>query len=328
VADMDKVELHLPCESALFDAPTASRFLVAAQCGAQLMAPRMHVHQFHVDPPAFLDHMSMETVLVALYLQIAAIRHKLPLASSKFLEAREILSKSSKAKDVVKSILLLPSKYAGLFRQRHRVTALAWNNVCIALTADLNLLEIAFGREGLEPAQTAMSVVAKWAQTPSARRATLHAAQIFDILSSSRLSESNIARPDLLLFNSALVLSMYLAASSQDGNDHEPRTLELLQDVDWSSVAAEGMRGSSQTIPSSPHNTLERSDDPTEAVRDFIRYGGPVSFAGEVQQGGSSTVRKILLHYVRLLEDLGKWHESRYSRLLRAMSDFVIEGNR
>lgn len=328
VVDMDKVELERTCEAALFEAPTSSKFLLAAQRGALLMAPRMRVRNFHTDPPPTLDHISMETLLVSLYLQTAAIRHKLPIANQASLDVLEIFSRSSKAKDVVKNTLLLPWKYSNLFQHRHRVTAFAWNNVCLALTADLNILELASGREGLEPARTAMLAAAKWAQTPSARRAVLHAAQIFDILSSSRLNESNIARPDLLLFHSTLVLSMYFSGCSQHEEGHDSCAFELLQDVDWAVVAAEGMRGATQTIPSSPHNNaFRRSDNPADAARDFIRYGGLVSFAGEVQQGGGVTARKILLQSVCLLDDLGKWRGSKYSQLLRTMSDFVIEGN-
>jgi hypothetical protein len=237
---------------------------------------------------------------------------------------------SSKAKDITDALLLLPSRYAELFRQRHRVAAFAWNNVCLALTADLDLLEVASGREGLDSARIAIAVVTKWSQTQNARRAILHAAQIFDILSSSRLGDSNIARQDLLLYNSALVLSMYLFVCHREEEAEEelsdPGSFELLQDIDWALVGEDGMRSAPSALPS-PAIQERQSHSPTDAARYFIRHGGLLSFAGELQHGGGVAARKILLNYVRLLDDLGKWRGSRYSQLLRTMSEFVMEGS-
>lgn len=332
VVNIDKVELHLPCETVLFEASTSKRFLKDGQYGMQLVMPRMQVQSFHLDPPSTLNHMSVETVLVALYLQIAAIRNRPSTTLLKPSEVRstntlEPFPRDSKIRDLIASLLLLPSKYANLFRQRHRVTAFAWNNVCIALTAELDLLEIASGREGLDSARTAMPVVMKWAQTARARRATLHAAQIIDILSSSRLGEWNISRPDLLLFQSALVLSMYLFVSKYEENDSDLPAFELRQDIDWTIIGAEGIRSTAQTAPASPSLDGPQPSELPDQARDFIRHGGPVSFSGEVLSGGGSTARKVLLNCVHLLDDIGKYRGSSYSQLLRTMSDFVIEGN-
>lgn len=332
VVDVDKIELHLQCESDLFDATTSNRFLQVAQRGAQLLGPRIRVQNFASDPPTALNHLSMETFLVLLYLQVAATRYKLPIGNYAPLEARrynlvEVFSRNARVRDVVASLLLLPSKYESLFQQRHRVTAFAWNNVCIGLTADIDLLEIASGREGFEPARTAIVAVTKWSNTPGARRAALHAAQFYDILSSSRLSESSIARPDLLLFHSALILSMYVFVSKHEEDYDDCAVFELLQSVNWTIVGPEGLRSPVATNPPIPNTNDQRSVDASYAARDFIRHGGPVSFSGELLLGGGATARKILLNYVRLLDAAGKWSGSRYSQLLRTMSDFVIEGN-
>ncbi|EXJ96304.1 hypothetical protein A1O1_01430 [Capronia coronata CBS 617.96] len=329
MVDIDKVDLHLPCEAALFDAPSSNRFLLlqAGQHGAQLMMPRMRVHMFHANPPATLTHMSMETLLVALYLQTVAIRHKwhTPDHRARICSHEETLFADGKANGIIASLLLLPSRYAKLFRQRHRVTAFAWNNVCIALTTDLSLLETAAGREGIDTAQVAMHAVTRWSETPRARRAVLHAAQIFDILSSSRFSEWNIARPDLLLFQSALLLSMYLFVFKHETDHHDSPAFELLQDVDWTVVGAEGIGSPTQTAPGSPGTTCSSPSGSGYAARNFIRQGGPISFSGEALSPGGVTARKILLNYVHLLDDIGKYSGSIYSQLLRTMSDCVIE---
>lgn len=333
VLEIDKVELHLPYEAALFEAPTSNRFLQTAQRETQIRMPPIRVQNFHADPLPRLNHMSMETLLVALYLQIAAIRHRLSTGYPESCLARstvsdEEFSTDNKTKDVIASILSLPSRSADLFRQRHRVTAFAWNNVCIAATADLNLLEIASGRDGLDAARTAILVVSKWSRTARARRATLHAAQVFDILSSSRLSEWNIARPDLLLFQSGLVLSMYLfVCDHRDDDDDDSPAFELLQNIDWTAVGHEGLHTPTQTMSPSPSLDGQCSSEAADGARGFIRHGGPMSFSGEVLNGGGVTARKILLNYVHLLDDIGKYRGSSYSQILKTMSDFVIEGN-
>ncbi|KAL2844360.1 hypothetical protein BJY01DRAFT_248186 [Aspergillus pseudoustus] len=328
VVDIDKVEIYQPCEDALFDAPNATLFRELVKRGSQVMMPSVTLHNSHASghPTPAPGHFVIETSLVAWYLQIAAIRHRLPMGYHLPLEARsrcpaEMLSECCQARDVITSILTLPSQYANLFLHRHTISS---------------------GRDGPESAQSALAAVSKWAQAPAARRAALHAAQIYNILSSSRPKESYIARPDLLLFNSGLVLSMYLFISSRerDRADQDHNTLpsfELLDEVDWTTLGQEGLLISQSGPLRSVAGPGPRSDTQTLnshapasawAACNFIRRGGPVSFAGEVQRGSEVTARKILLNYGRLLDDFGRWRGSRYSRLLRAMSDLIVEGNR
>ncbi len=322
VVDINEVELYQPCDDALFDAPNPAEFLQLEKDGSPLVMPRSSFHNFYIHPLANLNHFSIETALSAWYLQIAIIRHALPIhLHARSQSPAEFFPESRKARDVVNLILMLPSRFPNLLQQRHRTSAFAWHNVLISLTVDLDLLEIASGRDGPELARTAFVTVSQWAETPGARRAALHAAHIFDILSSSRLGESNIARPDLLLFNSALVLSMYLFASRYDQGSSNAAPFELIQDVDWTSLGQEGL------LPSSGNDT-QGAHDPAWLARNFIRHGGPVSFAGELQRGSGVSARRILLKYMCLLDDFGRWRESRYSHLLRAMSDCIIGGHR
>ncbi|KAK4937746.1 hypothetical protein LTR10_021691 [Elasticomyces elasticus] len=329
VIDIQRVEVYLECDSRLFDAPTPNRFLQAGKSEAQLIMPQLQLQLFHAEsPPLRLSARSIETILSAAYLQLAAVRYKLPVTHRGTVDAPLLDMKDGKVKDIVRILLSLPSKYASSFQRRHEVTAFAWNNVCISLTADLDLLEIASGREGLLAARTAMKAVSEWSQTSRARRAILHAAQIYDILASSRLGEWNIARPDLLLFQSALVLSMYLFASKSGGNDHDSTSFELLQDIDWTAIGHEGIWDPSETMEPSLGLHSGSLSDSAHAAREFVQHGGPVSFSGELLGGGGATARKILLNHVHLLDDIGKYPGSYHSRLLRTMGDFVIEGNR
>lgn len=327
---MDKVELHVPCDALLFEATTFPRFLQAVKRGIPLTNPRLRIHDFQPSAPSTLDSTSMITLLSSLHLQAAGARHELLGGNNTLLESSsctpaEVFAKNAKSEKIVSCVILLPSKYADLFQRMEPLTMLAWNNLCLSLTADLDLLEVCSGREGPDSARIAVTAVTKWSRSPSARRAVLHASQIFFILSSSRLRESNIARADRLLFVSALVLSMYLFVIDRKDEDQNLLVLELLQDFDWTAVGSEGLQfENGRSTPSSVSQAS--APESFNAARDFIVQGGPVSFAGEDQLGGATTSRKILLNYVHLLDDVGKWRESRYSQLLRIMSDLVIEG--
>ena len=333
--DIDRTGFYLPCDGGLFEAASSTTFFELGKQGLSLSLPRITMQTYHAESPSTLNYLSAETVLVALYLQIAALRQRPPIATREFATPRsadpaDMFSNHTKTtKDIIATLVSLPSRCAHLFRQRHKVTAFAWNNVCIALTADLDGLEMAHGREGLEPARRAMKAVVEWSQTARARRAVLHAAQIYDILSSSRLGEWSIARPDLLLFQSVLILSMYLFVSKPEGKDVERPVFELLQDIDWTAVGDEGFLPppSMAAPPIDPRLDDRHLPGSTCAAQTFIRDGGRVSFSGEVLGHGSATARKIMLNYVHLLDDIGKYRNSSYSQLLRTMSDFVIERN-
>lgn len=232
----------------------------------------------------------------------------------------------SRAKDIVTSILLLPTIYPSVVHGRSVITTLAWNDLCINLTANLDLLEVASGRNGLEAASTALVSVAKWSRSTGARRAILHAAQIFDILDSSRVRESHITRPDLLLFLSALVLSLYLFVSNHEEVGFGVPEFELLQKVDWAVINGEGIEKSTDDGPYGTLSEVKRRSCSSNAALDFRQHGCLISFAGESQEGGGVAARKVLLKYAHLADEFGKWDGSRYSQLLRTMGDFMMEG--
>ncbi|KAF2796759.1 hypothetical protein K505DRAFT_157088 [Melanomma pulvis-pyrius CBS 109.77] len=328
VVEIDKVDFHLPCEDALFEAPTSSSFLQAAECGTPLTMQRIRIRNFHAAAPSTLNHISVQTLLRALYLQISAARTRLLAEKSYFSEVDPFspaaaLVRDSRAKDIVTSILFIPITYSNLIHGENTITALAWNELCLAITVDLDLLEVASGRDGLEAASTALVDVAKWSRSAGARRAILHAAQMFSILDSSRMRESYITKPEELLFVSALVLSLYLFVTGPETATLGAPAFDLLNKVDWAVVEGLGLVTPTES-PSDLSSDGPRRLDSSNAARDFVRYGGPVSFAGEFQKVGGVIARKVLLKYAHLLDDFGKLDGSRYSRLLRTMSDFVI----
>ncbi|KAH6698296.1 hypothetical protein BKA61DRAFT_682679 [Leptodontidium sp. MPI-SDFR-AT-0119] len=331
VVNIDKAELHLPCNATLFDATSFPRFLQRAKQGAQLVQSRIQLHKIQTTAPDTIDFMSIQTVLSASYLQVAAARHELRGQSnldSQPCSPAEMLSMDPKGDNIVSSVIFLPRKYPALFHGKDTMTSLAWNNLCLTLTADLDLLEVAFGRDGVTAAHASIVAVMKWSRSASARRAILHASQVFNILSSSRLDGSTFARPDLLLFLSALVLGMYVFVVRPGEEDYNTQVFELLQDIDWVAIDGDGMGHTpAEQNPSASRMEYQQPPDlaANNAAREFIQHGGSISFSKEDQLGGAPAARKILLSYMHLLDDLGRWRGSRYSRLLRTMSDFVTE---
>ncbi|KAI5917620.1 hypothetical protein F4810DRAFT_695618 [Camillea tinctor] len=329
VVEMDKVVVHLPCEDALFEATTSTAFIQAAKCGTQLTMPQLNVRKFHEAPPSALNHISAQTLLRALYLQVVAARARLAgttqLSTVYAFNPVEAFATDLRAKDIIASISTLSTMYASVINGRNTSTALGWNYLCLTLTADLDLLEAASGRDGSEAALEAVVQVSEWSRSAGARRSVLHAAQIFDLLNSSRIRESHITRPDQVLFVSALVLGLYIFVSSEEAATPVTPTFELLQRVDWATVNGEGLAKATgnNTISSTSYGGLS-SDSHNPALR-FIQYGGPITFAGEVLQNGRVASRKVLLQYAYLLDDFGKWDDSRYSQLLAMMCEFMSE---
>ncbi|KPM38715.1 hypothetical protein AK830_g7828 [Neonectria ditissima] len=324
VIEIDKVELHLPCADALFDGSTSASFSHAIQRGAKLTMPRMNIRHFHETPAPLLNDTSAQTLLRALYLRVIAARARGSDENNQFLGSHPVhvsLAVESSAKHAIANVLLMPTIQESVLKSRNKMNALGWNYICITLTADINLLEIASGRDGLEAASTALMQVAEWSRSAGARRAVLHAGQVFDILDSSRIRESHLTRPDLVLFVSALVISQYVSTPghSEDCIDASLFPLELLQNIDWAAVGSEGL------VATMGASSSSASKGASDEVRNFIQHGGPVAFAGEVQNCGSLSARKIVRKFAHLSDDFGTWDGSGYSQLLKMMCDSSVD---
>ena len=329
--DIDRVGVLLPCAHQLFEAGTLPRFeALKTQQTMCEVTPRVSIFNFaeHATPH-LTDPLALQLLLTLFYLRISSARHHLPTPQygsgniSKSHSPAEAFSHNTATRCALDGIISLPSLFLKQIQHGDPMCALAYNNMGLSLTADMDLLEIASGREGSDRAQAVTSTVTTWARSPSARRSILHAAQIYHILSGTRLRETNIARPDILLFTSALVVSMYLFHVGEQHSSTETHMLEVLDVVDWSLVGGDGIR------PLHSASSIEEPQiDPqlSSPATAFIRHGGIITFAGEPLDPGSNTARKILNNYVHLVDELGRWRMSRYSQLLRTMSDFAIAG--
>ncbi|KAH6615190.1 C2H2 type zinc finger domain-containing protein, partial [Boeremia exigua] len=188
-----------------------------------------------------------------------------------------------------------------------------WHNMCMNMSANLNLFELAAGREGIKVAKVALENILVWAHSPQSRRACLHAAQVYVCMMKRRITDGTMFMSEVALFNAALVVGLYVYASPSTLQGGSEPPLELLDQVDWSQIGDEGLPGWSP---------LQNS---TNAASRFISKGGPISFNKMVCHGGYMSSRRILLSYVGLLEEVGRWNWLKFRHILRVMADSMVE---
>ncbi|KAG5764504.1 hypothetical protein H9Q72_007393 [Fusarium xylarioides] len=328
VIAIDKVEIYLPCDDALFeDATTATAFLRSVQQGARIKMPLMNVQSFHVLSPSKLNQNSTQILLRSLYLRLIAAKARLSEKHGRNQHSQSISLAQSYSTDedyktIIAGVVLLPKAHVSFLGERHQNNALGWHYLCILLTSDVELLETACGRDGLEAAEDSLVHVFRWSQSSSARRALLHAAQVFSILDSCLVRESYLTRPDLVLFVSALVISQYFLVTSYTGHGFGGPVFELLCAVDWTTVGDAGFGRAAGYLPP---GRLRYETTNSNPVIEFINKGGSVSFAGEVQGLGGVAAKKIARKFAHLMDGFGKWDGCGYSQLLRVMCGFTHE---
>ena len=183
-------------------------------------------------------------------------------------------------------------------------SAISWHALCMALAANLPLLEAAAGRAGPAAAARSPREIPAWASTPSARRSAIHAAHIFYIILHRRFSEPIRHHSITALFHAALVLGFYIfAAPAWEGGE----AYDLYEEVDWAALKASGI-----------------SDTPLDsrgAAVEFISGGGRFSLAHCAPAPGYTEARRCWLHFASLMEGLGRWRSRVFSRVLHAMCD-------
>lgn len=235
-------------------------------------------------------------------------------AASGYVPCR-VFTKTKKAKFNVGLVLQVMELYKDIMEDVASDCLVLWHHMGIMLTTDCYLLEEAAGKEGIQAAKEAIARVKVWARTPASRRACLHASQAFKAASLRRPLDRGSFQAPNHLFNAALVLGLYfLVAPTEISGQHAcDREFELLSDVDWRDIGAEGLV-----------ETEDQSTTRTEnAAVNFIRLGGPIAIDGESCHGGVGSCQRVLLDFASLLDDMKKWRIGDYSRLLYTISEDI-----
>lgn len=205
--------------------------------------------------------------------------------------------------------------------------SILWHNICMTLTANTPIFELAAGRSGAGPASKALADIKEWTQTPSARRACLHAAHVFKLLHHRKVSDPISINALTALFYAGLVLGLYLfvVPGTPTETGRSAVVYDVLDDVDWTIVGDAGMAESSSSTQydanGTPLNgTGARARVPAVA---FIEHGGTISFGANVAVGGYMSARRMLLDFAHLMDEMGVWKPKVLSKILHIMSDVL-----
>jgi hypothetical protein len=325
----DDIQIILPCDAALFHSPTAMKWAQLISKGHQCCMPSVGLFSDHMSLPELnltLDPLGMNGILSMARIRISEDFHRL-LSGTRVRESQQSFvpcltySSDTRAKSTPYLSVQIIKVYNQVLTNMNPNCFVLWHNMCIMLTADIRLFEIGAGCAGAATARQALDDIAVWTQTPSARRACLHAAQTFKLMSNRRASDGDPFHASSGLFISALILGLYVFMIPPTEAAHHSTTatpgFDLIDDVDWSIVGSEGLTNDPVNVDSAADN----------AAVNFIRNGGSICFDGVVHSPGYEAARRILLDYARLLEDIGRWRVriNQFSRVLRIMSDALVD---
>ncbi|OAL30876.1 hypothetical protein AYO20_08569 [Fonsecaea nubica] len=331
VLELDRLEIISPCKSSLFEAGDAATFAREVETNAQIIMPRMTLQRMSKLSSAMLGSIGLQALLAAISIQHSVARHRLfpgQLGSDETMAVTPVerYALDDHAKTIAPLLATIPSSHRVNFDQDHRHALLHWNSLCMSTVVDMDQFELALGHKDAESAHTALENIAIWAKSAEARRAALHAAQIFWILSQTRVSEPALLLHEHMIFTAALVLAFYVfkanppseqpvsTLSFSGGGGADTMTFELLQEIDWAEI---GMQGLGRVFSSSSQLVNGQSS----TAKQFIRHGGPASF-GRVAADGEAAARKVILKYAHLLDEVVKWEGSDYREALKAIGDF------
>ncbi|KAL2826784.1 hypothetical protein BDW59DRAFT_144683 [Aspergillus cavernicola] len=320
----DSIQLILPCNESLFRANGSMRWMQLVRTGKRLLMPTIMAPSENITVPALdnpVDDFCIHGVLAMVQLRLSEAYHRLlsNRASYPFAPCHTY-AMDGRARCLPSLQLQIADKYGEVLERLNPNAAIMWHNICMTLTADTQIFDLAAGRAGAGPARKALDDIAAWSQTPAARRACLHAAHIYKAMTNRKASDHTMFHSVFSLFSAALVLGLYIFMVPNPSELQVGGTsIELLDDIDWQRVGTEGFTSFMEPRGT---QTFTPSDDP--AVN-FIRNGGTVYFRGVPFQGGYQSARRILLDYAGLLKDAGKWSVRKFSYVLHIMSDVLME---
>ncbi|GKZ34343.1 hypothetical protein AbraIFM66950_004573 [Aspergillus brasiliensis] len=283
----DSVQLILPCDEALFRATSSTRWMQLSGSDNVRLMPTILMPSENVDIPTLhrpIDDFCMYTVLAMVQSRLSEAYYRLlsNRASYPFAPCNTY-AMDGRARCLPSLQLQLTSKYGDVLDRLNPNAAVMWHNMCMALTADTQIFDMAAGRSGPGPARKALDDIAAWSQTPAARRACLHAAHIYRAMTNRKASDHTMFHSVFSLFYAALVLGLYIFMVPNPSEMQQGRnSIELFDDIDWQKVGTEGFTSFMEPREGPPFPPSE------EPASEFIRNGGTIYLRGVPIQGGIS----------------------------------------
>ncbi|RDW68239.1 hypothetical protein BP5796_08896 [Coleophoma crateriformis] len=320
ILSTDTVRLHLACESSLYTAKSAELWASLLRNGTEAKSPVIEIRSQTFSLPKLTTKINMFTMhglLSSIRLRVSDAYHRLILTprhvSANNAIPWRIYAEDDRAKICVPMALQVCEQYENNLRDMTPNCLMLWHNICIMLTADVQILDLAAGAGGADLGRKALKDLTHWSATPASRRACVHAAQTMKAATQRRASDGVMFHFSTALFTAGLVLSLHAYTTPRSDAPTEP--VELLGDVDWRSVGNEGF----------VDNEDEPTGDVTDPIVKFIRYGGTIQLDDVIYEPGYSSTKSILLTFATAIEEAAKWKTGTHSQILRIMSDTLVD---
>ncbi|KGO38802.1 Transcription factor, fungi [Penicillium expansum] len=320
----DSIQLILPCSESLFCAHSSTQWTHLIRSGERILSSTILAPSENIKVPALeapADDFYLQAILAIIQLRQSESYHRLlsNRASYPFAPCHTY-AMDGRARCLPSLQSQLITNYGETLDRLNPNALITWHNMCMTLTADIQIFDLAAGRAGPAPARKAFDDLREWSQTPAARRACLHAAHIYKVMTNRKASDHPTFQSMCSLFSAGLVLGLYtFMLSDSTSSPSSVGSVELMDDVDWRSVGTEGFTSFMEPRGS---QTLAPTDDPAIS---FIRNGATVYLRGLPLHGGYQSARRIMLDYASLLKDSGKWSVKQFSYILYIMSDVLMD---
>ncbi|ORY83681.1 hypothetical protein BCR37DRAFT_392152 [Protomyces lactucae-debilis] len=340
VIRVNNIEMLLPCDDLLFDAPNADVWWAIVQGEEHpIIMPALSSHNSldKLVGHTFLNYYSLHTVLNYLSLRGADAAQKLQDYQSIHRETEpfvpvpyDLYIRDETGRNMVHHLISFIDNFQSLLpsfpQDWQRTNCLVfWHYLCLSLTMNSDLLEITAGRSGGQAASFAARYTKKWVQTPAARRALLHSAQVYQLLANKQQTDMRSIYACFAVFQAALVMTLYVFASQpastngsgtkmlngsgkQDVSATETAGFELTEPLDWAGMGSVGLDHAAAL-------------NGTPAAQ-WIAVGGPWQFSGKRLDGFAGAIY-LLDIYSDLLKTCGKWNYASMHKILVSMRDLL-----
>ncbi|KAJ4501959.1 hypothetical protein HRR83_009487 [Exophiala dermatitidis] len=322
-----------PCDEALFQAKSATQWQSLLRSGKSQSAPTFRIEDLHkqdMEPIGRLGYLGRSSLLALLQIQILEAYQRLmpsdQLVVGSFIPWH-VYTGDARAKTTIPAVLAANHAAGPLAKVDDTNCVVLWHSLCIMLLADFRMFELAAGRHGAAPATGALENISQWSQTQAARRACVHAAQNFKLMSERRVSDNVTIHSVTALFSSALVLGLYLFMVNPESVASRQGTapVELAEsDPNWIELQDLGFRDESLDLQPERSLTTNREDEQFSPVYQFVKHGGTISLNGVVHQGGYESARRVLLDFANLMDGISGRRLRTFTQVLHIMSDDLM----
>ncbi|KAG5785089.1 hypothetical protein H9Q73_001247 [Fusarium xylarioides] len=315
------VQLEMSTSIDLYRSSSAKSWRSCRNAGTSattdLVIIRMHAPSITLTPLQETSPIGMTGLLSAIWARILQHQHqtsgsRLPDDGNGEQCNTSVSASTETGNNILRVLGDIYTNYSRFLRYRNPNCIAQWHFLNLNVLANLEIFEMASGRNGAESAYAALQEISNWSQAQHARRACLHAAGIYVAISRRRANDGVMLHSDMSLFTAALVLGLYvfMMKPNEGHADVDTESFELLNDIDWTTLC-------------DPMSIVENAGDNTASQ--FIQNGGSISFSGTVCEAGYNAAKMILLEFASLLEEVGKWNAKELCHILRIMSDSLIE---